>query len=311
MLTDPIPADVKAAQLAARRHGLLTRSQAHRCGLSDRRIAQRLRSGRWVRAGRGVYRIVGAPRTAHQEALAAVLAAGRDAVASHLTAAGLFGLVELPATPHVTVPASAGARTAGVIVHRSDLARLDRTTVGVIACTVPARTLLDVAALVSGSALERIVDEAFCSPLCSPRAVLAAMERAQRRPGRPGVAALRAAIEPWLRGIRPGSPAEVRLLRRLADWGLPGPTLQHEVLLGPGAARRVAILDVAWPEHLVGLEYDGELHHGPRQLAADVEREERLRRLGWWIGRVDRHDLQPTTRRLRDDLSARLGSAAA
>jgi very-short-patch-repair endonuclease len=60
----------------------------------------------------------------------------------------------------------------------------------------------------------------------------------------------------------------------------------------------------------VGLEYDGELHHGPRQLGADVEREERLRGLGWWIGRVDRHDLRPSSNRLRAELSTRLRPAA-
>jgi hypothetical protein len=302
--------DVRAARVAARQHGLLTRFQAHRCGLSDRQIAQRLRSGRWERAGRAVYRMAGAPRTALQDALAVVLAAGRDATGSHLTAAGLFRWGELPVPPHVTVPTAAGARTAGVIVHRSDLAPIDRTVVGVIPCTTPARTLIDVAALVDGPRLEQLVDEALCAPFCTPGAILEAIERSQRRPGRAGIAALRAAVEPWLRGVRPGSPAEVRLLRRLADWGLPEPVLQHEVPLGPGSARRVAILDVAWPDRMVGLEYDGELHHGPRQLGADVEREERLRGLGWWIGRVDRHDLRPSSNRLRAELSTRLRPAA-
>jgi hypothetical protein len=305
MASNPTP-DERAARLASRNHGLLTRAQAHRCGLTDRQIGRRTQTGRWMRCAPGVYRIAGAPVTGHQGALAAVLAAGATAVASHLTAAGLLGLVELPPVHHITVAPSASSRTRGVVVHRSLLAEADLTIAGVIPCTAPARTLLDIAGVVPAHQLNTVVDEALCMPLCSPTAVLDTLERSQRRPGRSGTASLRESLAPWLQGVRPGSPAEVRLLRRLAEWGLPAPVCQHEVQLGAGGRRRMAVIDLAWPDRLVGLEYDGERHHGPRQLGADVEREERLRGLGWWIGRVDRHDLRPSARRLRDELTARL-----
>jgi hypothetical protein len=306
----PTP-DERAARLAARNHGLITRAQAHRCGLTDRQIERRTQTGRWMRCAPGVYRIAGAPETGHQAALAAVLAAGATAVTSHLTGGGLLGLGELPHRPHITVAPSASARTRGVVVHRSLLVDADRTVAGVIPCTSPARTLVDLAGVLPGDQLDGIVDEALCRPLCSPSSVLDALDRAQRRPGRRGAAALRGSLEPWLQGVRPGSPAEVRLLRRIRDWGLPAPVCQHEVQLGVGGRRRMAVIDLAWPDRLVGLEYDGERHHGPRQLGADVEREERLRALGWWIGRVDRHDLRPSARRLRDELAARLLAPAA
>jgi len=70
-------------------------------------------------------------------------------------------------------------------------------------------------------------------------------------------------------------------------------------------------LDLAWPERLVALEYDGTRAHTPRRLAADVAREEALRRRGWWIGHVDHHDLQPSATRVRDELILRLGRSAA
>ena len=119
---------------------------------------------------------------------------------------------------------------------------------------------------------------------------------------------LRAALEPWIGGIVPGSPAEARLIRRLSDWGLPEPVLQHRVDLPSGHR---AFIDLAWPWALVGLEYDGSLAHTPRRLAPDVAREEALRGRGWWIGRVDRHDLAPSSTRVHDELAARLGTLAA
>ncbi len=97
------------------------------------------------------------------------------------------------------------------------------------------------------------------------------------------------------------------MLRRLADWGFPAAALQYEVRL-PGGRR--AFLDIAWPLEHVGLEYDGERSHTPAHLAADVAREERLRALGWWIGRVDREDLRPSSTRLRDEVLPRLRLAA-
>jgi hypothetical protein len=51
--------------------------------------------------------------------------------------------------------------------------------------------------------------------------------------------------------------------------------------------------------------------HTPRRLAADVAREDELRRRGWWIGRVDRHDLSPSCTRVRDELAGRLRLVAA
>jgi hypothetical protein len=91
----------------------------------------------------------------------------------------------------------------------------------------------------------------------------------------------------------------MRLLRRIEDWGLPSPVRQHRVRLPSG---QVCLLDLAWPSSWVGLEYDGERWHTPRQLASDVARETGLRDLGWTVRRADRHDLGPSSTRLRSEL---------
>jgi hypothetical protein len=292
-------------RLAARNHGVITKDQAVRVGLSRSQVQRLIDDRRWTRAVPGVYLVAAAPATFRQTALAACRVAGRDAVASHLTAAALLGLAPPPLVPHITVPKTKSARTRIAVVHRSNVSELDRTSVGVIPCTSAARLIIDIAPLVPFVDLCGVVDTALARRRCSVSDVLGAMRRAGK--GRHGIASVMAAIGPWMSSVRPGSPAEVRLLRRLDDWGVPSPQLQWEVR-GEG---RLAVLDLAWPEHRVGLEYDGALAHTPRELERDVERDEWLRGRGWWIGRVDRRDLRPSATRLRDELVPRLRRFAA
>src|SRR5205085_9280123 len=78
--------------LAQKQHGLLTRAQALAGGLSDGDIRGRLNAGIWQRVYAGVYRVAGSRITHEQAVLAASLAPGGQALASHGTAAELHGL---------------------------------------------------------------------------------------------------------------------------------------------------------------------------------------------------------------------------
>jgi hypothetical protein len=300
--------DDRAGTIAARHHGLITTSQAEKCGLTSTHLTRRVRTGRWDRLERGVFRIRGAPPSPAQATYAAILAAGGGAMASGLSALALYAVSDAPIVPQITVAPTASARSKLAVVRRSPVDRVDRTTVGPIPSTTPARALLESAALVSKELLDGFVDDVICRGLATPSSIVGAIRRAKHGPGRAGAPQLRRSLEPWLVGIQPGSPAEVRLLRRIADWGLPAPVRQYRVELDGG---RTAYLDLAWPDLRVGLEYDGAASHTPRRLPSDVAREEALRRLGWWIGRVDRHDLQPSSTRVRDELVARLLGLAA
>jgi hypothetical protein len=64
--------------------------------------------------------------------------------------------------PRIDVTVSGSARTGGrlVIVHRSSLPETEVTIRNAIPVTTPARTLLDLAAVVSRRELERAMDEA-------------------------------------------------------------------------------------------------------------------------------------------------------
>ena len=277
--------DERVAHRAARHHGLVTRAAALACGLTDRQIGTRVRTGRWEAIGLGVYRIAGVPPTVVATTYGAVLLAGDGALACGPSALGLFGVGAPPSVPTICVPPSASARTPGARVRRSPVARQDRTRVGPVPTTTPARALLEVAAFVSPVRLAELVDDVLDRGLARPATVVGVIRRSLLGKGRAGVQSLREALEPWVEGVMPGSPAEARLLRKLTDGGVRPPIKQHPVRLPDG---REVYLDLAWPRSLVGLEYDGRRWHNPRRLGADMLREDALRAMGWWIDRVDR-----------------------
>lgn len=86
------------------------------------------------------------------------------------------------------------------------------------------------------------------------------------------------------------SPAESLSRVQIARLGLPEPVAQYEVFDDNG--QLVARADFGWPEHGLLGEVDGEIKYGallrPNEKATHVllrekQREQRLRRLGWWV----------------------------
>ncbi|MGH9118711.1 MAG: type IV toxin-antitoxin system AbiEi family antitoxin domain-containing protein [Acidimicrobiales bacterium] len=298
--------DQRADRLAAGQYGLITRTQARRAGLSARQIEWRLASGRWVLVGLGLYRVASVPVGWQQRALAPCLLGPPGTVVSNLTAAAVHDLTTPPARPHITMRRGTSGRSRIAIVHRVDLSPRDRLRVAGIPCTGVARTLLDCAGTVKSGGLAHLVDAAFCAGLSHPRAVADAIDRANVGRGRRRVEALRHAISVWSPGIEPGSPAEMRLLRQIRDWGFEPPQRQVEVFDDAGCP--IGRVDLGWPVRRVGLEYDSDEHHNPRHWARDEGRHPRYRNAGWHVHRVDKHDLragQPRLRRLLDALLLR------
>ena len=103
--------DRAAARIAARQWGALSLAQAIAAGLSDDQITYRLKTGQWRRVAQKVYVLAGAPDRWEQKVMVACLAGPPDTVASHLTAAALFGLAKPPAPPHVTIKRGASGRS--------------------------------------------------------------------------------------------------------------------------------------------------------------------------------------------------------
>jgi len=111
----------------------------------------------------------------------------------------------------------------------------------------------------------------------------AALEAGRRR----GAAALREALPLVRTRARSRKETETRLVLLAA--GLPEPSLNWPVVLD---GKVVALVDLAYPDRKVGIEYEGEQHlTDPRQWARDIRRYEMLADLGWRIIRVTASDL--------------------
>ncbi|MBW0088560.1 DUF559 domain-containing protein [Pseudonocardia sp. KRD-184] len=82
---------------------------------------------------------------------------------------------------------------------------------------------------------------------------------------------------------RAESPMESRIRVALVLGGLPAPVVQHAVEVDGRRYR----LDLAYPDLLLAIEYDGREHRGQRRAHADLRREADLARQGWRILRFD------------------------
>ncbi len=111
--------DGAANQLAARQHGVVTRVQLRHLGLTDRQITARLSAGLLAPVHRGVLRVTAVPRSHEQALMAACLAGGSHAVASHRSAAALWELRGVEHPPLEITVVAARPRLDRVLVHRS------------------------------------------------------------------------------------------------------------------------------------------------------------------------------------------------
>ena len=151
----------------------------------------------WQRLGHGVYRLSGTSRTWEQRLLAAVLAAGPGAVASHRSAAVLLGIPGFGRAEAVEIatPRSKRHRDLHTVVHQSrDMPPGHVTSLQAIPVTRAARTLVDLAGTISPARMERAIDSCLSAgtvSLSSLREVAAEL----RRPGRPGTALLARLLE--------------------------------------------------------------------------------------------------------------------
>lgn len=298
-------ADRAAMRTAARQWGVLGYTQAIAAGLTADQITYRLQTGQWRRVARKVYIVAGAPDCWEQKVMIACLAGPPGTVASHLTAAALFGLAKPPPIPQVTIKRGASGRFQAAHQFRGGFGPGETCVRSKIRCTSPARTIIDCAAagLLDADGLCDLVDSALCKKLLRPYRLVTASGRAWaatsgRRRGR--LAILERALNVWRSGAPAGSPPEARLQRRLIEWGFPRAERQVEVSDEDG--RFVARADVGIRELKVLFEYDSDEYHGPRCWIADDERKRRLEELGWRVVSIDRFDLRPSSTRLRDEL---------
>lgn len=184
-----------AAEIATRQHGAVSRAQLREAGVSDGAINRRIASRRLHPVHRGVYLVGHLARAPLAAEAAALLACGPGSVLSHRTAGWFWHLLaERPARVEVTVAGRARAERPGIRLHR--IADLPREQVRIregMAVTSPARTLLDLAAVLTPRALAIAFDRARDERAVSMSEIGSLLERYR---GRRGTKRLRASTRP-------------------------------------------------------------------------------------------------------------------
>ncbi len=144
--------DATIAEFMATQHGVAHRRDVRRLGASARVEANRVATGRWREPQPHVFAINGSPATDRQQLLAAVLAAPIGTVASHRSAARLYGIPGFErAAPEILVPRprrKVGQIVQAIVHHTTQLPPWQHWSRDAIPVTTVARTLFDLGAVV-------------------------------------------------------------------------------------------------------------------------------------------------------------------
>nr|MDQ6910904.1 hypothetical protein [Actinomycetota bacterium] len=210
-----------------------------------------------------------APVSWEQTVLAATLAGGPHAAASHRTAAKIFGLRGIQRVPvEILVPRQRRVALHGVVVHRALAThRADVTRRGAVPVTSPARTLFDLASVVDIDTVEAALEDAMLQGLVSWGYLMRVAERVAGR-GHAGTAPLLQLLRDRDPNASPTeSTLEDEVIRLLRRGGLPEPERQIPISV-PGQGKTV-YLDLGYRPQKLALEVDSRRWHGARR---DVER---------------------------------------
>lgn len=228
---------------------------------------------------RGVYALGHAELRREGFVLAAVLSLGDDALLSHRSAARLWGMRPWSgAFIELTVRADRGQKAKEDLrIHRStDLADWEVTEEDGIPVTTPARTLLDLAAVVPPHHLRRAVEHAVRLEIYDHRAV---MQTLAAHPGRRGSAPLVALLDDLQdhgTAAVTRSDLEALFLQLCLDHSVPRPQVNHH-----DNGRE---LDFRWPVQRVVVETNGFAFHRTRAtFEDDHDKRLALEAAGWRV----------------------------
>jgi hypothetical protein len=235
---------------------------------------------------------------------AGVYVAGRGVLAGYSAAELLdasCGPADAPA--EVTVPDGGQREHPGLLVHRDALAS-DEVEHRGPAVTTPLRTAYDLARrLAPDDPVDAVValDALARAGRFPPSDVLGLAERYPRARGR---RTLPATV--GLSDARSGSPMETRLRLILVLRGLPRPEAQYPVL--DDRRRRAVWLDLAYPAHRIGIEYEGADHTRPERVLRDAGRYTQLVDTGWRMFRFTKYQVYCEPDEIAETIARALGA---
>lgn len=284
------------AAVTSAQHGLIAVRQLAEVRVSRIQYRRARDKGVFTHYRHGVLHVAGAPTTPWTPLMAACLAAGPQAAASHLSAAEVLeSEVLVPNGLEITTFGRRTLELDGVRHHQTmAFAGHDITVRHGIPVTSPARTALDLAAMVGMGLLARTMDDFNRRRLCTVEDYLEVLERLGGR-GRRGTEIFRLLAEERVGRSAEDSDWARRLVRDLEAMGLlAGSVEQYLVTVG----KRVFVLDRAWPDHRVGLEFDGFDSHSLVRTDHDNDRERDLllESIGWRIHRATSRTRAPLLR---------------
>jgi very-short-patch-repair endonuclease len=281
---------------AGRQHGIVKRKQVREAGLSRREIERRIEAGWLVRQYEGVYAVGHTALTYHSHLIAAVYASGDEALGSHRAAGKLWGILRGSQPIEVTAPRSREPKK-GFTLHRSRLIHPeDRALIDNIPVTGLARTLVDLADVLTEERLADAVNEAELRQIFDLKPVERVLARL---PGRKGRHKLQRVLSNY-REVQPFTRSRgERLVWAICNrYGLDKPRVNtwvhgHEV-------------DFYWPEAGLVLEFDGGVHRTTRSFYEDRKRDRALATQGIHVVRAtDRDDPAVLAKELLAILSIR------
>jgi very-short-patch-repair endonuclease len=268
--------------IAGRSHGICTTAALRAAGISRSAITRRVADGTLTLVRGGIYE---APLLVDEVTplIRAVTAVPGSALSRQTAATIHRYAVPTSSWVHVTAPKGAGAALAGTTVHESrDLGPIDIVASHHgLPVTSPARTLFDLAAVLSARRLAHLVRTAATDDASAIDDLQRCFARLAQR-GRPGVANLRAVLDDIDGGGRPftESELEARVWAGFRQNGIVGFRPQFRPSWFDG---RRGIVDFAHERAALIVEADGRRWHARHDSMVDDRRRDRTAAANGWI----------------------------
>lgn len=299
-------------------HGVFLTRDALALGYDEKSIRRLIRAGVWQRVRHGAYVSMPEwealdPCGRHRLRARAVLRTGKTGhLLSHTSALVEFGVptwdLDLRDV-HVTRPdMRGGRREAGVCQHQGRLIENDYWACNGVSLTSPTRTALDITTITDPEHALVAIDGLLHAGLTTIGQTMARYEGMTHRPHTLGTGLILS-----LADGRAATPGKTRARYLCWRYGLPKPELQYEIYAPNGEL--VAVVDLAWPDYGVFLEFDGMIKYGallkdgesPKDvIVREQRREEEVCALTGWrsIRLIWRDYLTPdrTARRIAREL---------
>jgi hypothetical protein len=248
------------------------------------------RSDRFVAPSRGLRIPLELPMSMEVRVQAVALVSRQDALFCGPSAAVLLGLpipFRLQDGPvWVMVPEGMPRpRRRDVRSRQADVVAHEIATVCGLMVTSPARTFVDLAAVLSLADLAAVGDAAMRRWHMTPEELHRVIVRRLRYPGK-----VKARHVAPLLSARSESPQESRLRMSIVGDGLPEPSVNLDVRDDSGEF--VARCDLGYEEWKIAIEYDGAIHASRKRRYLDATRRTLLREHGWYVVEVVADDLR-------------------